>query len=69
MIVAGWHDLTHAIDEAVPCYSPIPAGPYGADQRCGACQGCKDYDAVVVALAVVESNIEAEFDRLAEAAT
>lgn len=62
MIVEGWYDLTRAIDEAIPCYTPVNMPPYGDDSRCGDCAGCEDYGKVEEELRKVERAIEAALD-------
>jgi hypothetical protein len=64
VIVAGWYDLKRAIDKAVPCYAPLDVPPMGREERCGDCDGCRDFASVEVALGVVENQVEEAFDEI-----
>lgn len=66
MIVDGWYSLTRAVDDAVPCYAPMPQSPWGDEGRCGRCDGCVAHGRVEELLSLVESQFEAEFERLEE---
>ena len=68
MIVHGWPELKRAIDEAVPCDSPMPSGLRGEDARCLACEWCTRFSKVEAALMVVEADIERALDDAPEIA-